>query len=275
MKNLIVSGIGASLNLLSHFSKRYAARLALKIFMSPRKGKIDNAQLSFLHSANRKQVYHDGIPVMTYQWKGRNKTILLAHGWESNSYRWKALITLLQKHDHNIICLDAPAHGDSGGRLFNAILYSEFIKTAAIAYNPDIIVGHSVGGMAAVFSQFKYQLQPVKKIVLLGAPDRFTDVLGRYGKLMGFNNIILDEMGHEVYDRFGNYPTYYASSNFCKDLDVDGLIIHDKEDDIIPYSDADAIAASLVKSKLLSTSGLGHSLRDQSVNTAILEFINS
>ena len=65
---------------------------------------------------------------MTYYWEGNNKTILLAHGWESNSFRWKNLITELQRYGYSIVALDAPAHGDSGSKMFNAILYSEFIN---------------------------------------------------------------------------------------------------------------------------------------------------
>ena len=89
--------------------------------------------------------------IQTYQWKGEKQTILLAHGWESNTYRWKSLINKLHQNGHHIIALDAPAHGQSSGTQFNAILYSEFINVVASHYQPTVIVGHSVGGMATVF----------------------------------------------------------------------------------------------------------------------------
>ena len=53
---------------------------------------------------------------MTYRWLGKKETILLAHGWESNSFRWKDLIVKLDTAlDYNVIALDAPAHGRSSG----------------------------------------------------------------------------------------------------------------------------------------------------------------
>ena len=110
-------------------------------------------------------------------------------------------------------------------------------------------------------------------MVLLGAPARFSDVLQRYVDMMGFNKKIHNQLRQVVNTRFGNFPDYYSTAQFAESLDIDGLIIHDVEDKIIPYSDGQLIAKSYGKSRFISTTSIGHGLRDKSINSAILDFI--
>ena len=88
--------VGALLNASSLISSKYAAAKALALFATPRKGDINEKQASFLNSAKKEQLDYNGNAIMTYQWNGHNKTVLLSHGWESNTSRWKTLIKLLQ-----------------------------------------------------------------------------------------------------------------------------------------------------------------------------------
>jgi pimeloyl-ACP methyl ester carboxylesterase len=199
----------------------------------------------------------------------------LTHGWESNSARWKNLINYLNKKDFNIIAIDAPAHGKSGGKLFNAIMYSEFINVIAKRYQPDILIGHSVGGMATVLFQHKYQMPNVKKIILLGAPSEFTDVLQRYSDMLGYNERIRNQIKLTIINTFGKAPEDFSTARFLKDISSEGLIIHDSEDKVIPYNDAVSINQNFKNSKLITTKGLGHSLNDESVTNHIYEFLEN
>ena len=67
----------------------------MSIFSTPLKGRIREADFDFLNSSFKEELSQGDFPVMTYRWVGKNKTILLAHGWESNSARWKLLINNL------------------------------------------------------------------------------------------------------------------------------------------------------------------------------------
>ena len=183
--------IGALLNASSLVSSKYAAAKALSLFATPRKGDINQKQASFLNSAKKEQLNYNGFSIRTYHWNGHNKTVLLSHGWESNAARWKKLIELLQIQNYNVIALDAPAHGESESKKFNAILYSEFINVVCKQYNPEIIIGHSVGGMASVFFQHKYQLESLKKLVLLGAPSEFEGILKNYTNMLSYNSKVI------------------------------------------------------------------------------------
>ena len=61
----------------------------------------------------------------------------------------KKIVSLADdKKADNIVALDAPAHGTSGSKIFNAVLYSKFIEVVCKEFKPSILMGHSVGGMA-------------------------------------------------------------------------------------------------------------------------------
>lgn len=267
--------IGFIINVTGLFSRKLAARLALYLFTKPRRGKLTEKQFDFLGTAFREELTINSIPIMTYRWLGKGNTILLAHGWESNAARWQYLIEPLRKLDYNIIALDAPAHGKSGSKRFNAILYADFIKVVSKKFKPDFIIGHSVGGMASVFSQTNSDYKALKKMILLGTPSEFTDVLIRYYQMMGYSKRTVKSINQLIKDRFHAEPENFSTAKYLETLNLDGLIIHDEKDTIIPYQDALSINNSLKNSKLITTTGFGHSLVDDSISNYIYEFLKS
>lgn len=275
MKQILIKSIGNYYNSMSYLSKNYAADAALHLFTTPRKGQLLEAHTTFLKTATPYDLSYQKELIKTYQWQGEKSTILLVHGWESNTARWAPLIKELNQKGHHIIALDAPAHGASGHTSFNAILYSEWINIVAQHYNPEIIIGHSVGGMSSALYQYKYNLDSLKKLILLGAPSKFTDVLERYIHMLGFNDRIRDQLNLTIEKRFGNKPENFETGKFLENSQLEGLIIHDKHDSIIPYEDALQLHKNFKNSKLITTDGLGHSLNHPSVTTYINDFITS
>lgn len=274
MSSLVIKSIGNVLNIASLISSKYASKKALNLFASPRKGRYTEDQKEIVSSASFEELTYQDLNIATYHWAGKGKTILLVHGWESNASRWQYILEDLKTQDYNIIAIDAPVHGRSGGKEFNAVLYSEFINIVAQKYQPKVVIGHSVGGMASVFFMHNYQLTSVQKMVLLGAPAHFTGVFSRYKSMMSYNKKISDGLDHIVLERFGKPVAYFSAANFTKTIEAKGLIIHDKKDKIIPYEDAQLIASQYKNSELISTTGFGHGLRDLSLTPKIIEFIN-
>lgn len=272
---IVVKSIGFYLNALSFVSPKKAADKALTIFATPRKGKILEHQKAFLNTAKQEVIYFEDLPIMTYQWKGSKDTILLMHGWESNAHRWHKLIKALKAQDYNIVAIDAPAHGQSGSKQFNALLYASFINETTKKFKPKTVIGHSVGGMASVFFQKIYHYSELKKLVLLGAPSEFINVFKGYTTMLGFNSRLEKQLDQLITERFGNTPSSFSTAKYIKDTAVKGLIIHDKEDKIINYDEALRIANNFKNAEFITTSGLGHSLHHKEVIHHILEFINS
>ncbi len=274
MSSFVIKSIGNVLNAASLISSKYASKKAINLFASPRKGRYSENQQHIIASAYFEELSYDNLNIATYRWVGKNKTILLAHGWESNTSRWDYLLEDLKAQDYNIIALDAPAHGKSGGKQFNAVLYSEFINAVAKKFEPEIIIGHSVGGMASVFCLHNHKLSSIKKMILLGAPAHSTGVFNRYKTMMGYNNRISKGLDRLVLENFGQTVDYFSAATFTETIEIQGLIIHDKKDQVIPYADAQLFENRYKNSELITTKGFGHGLRDKSLTPRIIEFIN-
>ena len=245
------------------------------LFTTPRAGKINEEQSDFLHTAYQEELKYENHRIMTYRWLGTKQTILLTHGWESNSARWKKLIIDFKKKGFNVVALDAPAHGRSGSNVFNAILYAEFINVVAKRFLPNIIIGHSVGGMASAYFQHKYQFAQLKKIILLGSPSEFQDVFKRYTDMLGYNQRMVSQLQQTILERYGSPADSFSTAKFLETIASEGLIIHDEDDRIIPYNDALLLKNSFKNSQLITTKGLGHSLSDASVAEYIYAFIDA
>lgn len=275
MKTLIPKIIGAFINFIGIFNSAYASKLALKLFSKPRDGKLNSYANSFLETATTKTTLnYNSLPIQTYHWEGTKETVLLAHGWESNSGRWRHKIQKLQKEGYNIIALDGPAHGGSGSDTFNAILYSEFINIVSEKFKPTSFIGHSVGAMALVIFLQKQTYSHARKIVLLGAPSAFLGIMKRYKEMMGYSQRIYKGIDTQIELKFGYPPSYFSTADFARNITAEGLLIHDKKDRIIPYQDALDIDAQFKNAKLISTEGLGHSLKGDFVSDEIIKFLS-
>ena len=275
MNSYLPKLISLIINFLSYFSSSYAAKLAVLIFSKPRNAKLNGAAEQYLKTAKQKDVIYKDFTIKTYHWEGCKNTVLLVHGWDSNSFRWKDLIELLKQEDYNIITLDAPAHGASGSKIFNAPLYSECINIIVKAFKINTIIGHSIGGTASVIAQENHHLPFIKKIVLLGAPSNLAISVGNYVKMMNYNTKVAKAMNLYYLKHFNHLPEYYCVENFFKNIQAKGLVIHDKKDRIISFKEALDIKRHYKNSELIKTIGFGHGLKSDKVYQHILAFLKA
>ena len=261
--------VGAGLNTLGILAPSKAAEIALDIFCTPRRGRVMSYQKKFLKKFRQVKLEYNGNHIMTYDNQKPGKTVLLCHGWESNSFRWRKLYKVLQDLDLRIIMMDAPAHGGSGGNKFQALLYGQMIDVVARHYQPECILGHSVGGYSTIFYVSQYKPDFVEQLVIMASPDRLEDITQRYFSMIGLGN----RVGRRYYDlikeRFGEDITAFNASDYASAIESKGIIIHDKEDDVNLFYEAEAIHSKWQNSVLVPTSGYGHSLQDSEVYNTI------
>jgi pimeloyl-ACP methyl ester carboxylesterase len=275
MNSFIPKLIGTFINFIGVFAPKYAGKLAIQLFSIPRKGALKPNDLTFLNTATQKKISYKNFAIQTYQWKNSGDTVVLAHGWESNSSRWKDLIQLLQERHFNIIALDAPAHGATGNKQFNAVLYSECINEVVSRFQPKILIGHSVGGMASVFAMHNHNMESITKLILLGAPDAFSTILNSYETVMRYNGRTKTAIRNYILKTFNFLPEDFSTSKFTSTLNAKALIIHDKKDRIIPFQDGVTIKNNYPKSQFIETKGYGHGLKSTEVYNHILSFLKA
>lgn len=266
---------GAYFNLLALFSKKKAAESAFTLFCTPRKGKILPVQKEFLKMAEADTLDFGGMSLQTYVWSGEKETVMLLHGWESNSFRWRNLIRTLKKEGYNIIAFDAPAHGKSTGEILNVPLYAECTDHMVRKFRPRYIVAHSVGGTTAVYHQYQYETNGVEKLVTIGSPSELKEIMDQYQNMLKFNNRVLSALDAYFAKHFGFRIDDFSTSRFASELELKGLLIHDELDQVAPVTASERVHKNWKNSELIKTRGLGHSLHQEEINQKIIDFLKS
>lgn len=265
--------IGIQLNSLYRINKKKAVIKVYRIFCTPRGGKVKPHQELFLRNAQATKINHGSIQLQTYHWKNSGPTILLVHGWDSNTSRWKDLIELLTQQNYNVIAFDAPAQGNSGGKLLNVPLYSKCIAKMIKMYKPKYLVGHSMGGMSIFFNEHQQKSNSVEKIVSLGSPAEMKKIIDDLQKILGLKPKLMKDVEDYFTDKFEYRFKDFATRNFVKSLHQECLIIHDEYDKVVPIEAGKALQKQLPNATFIKTEGAGHSLNRDYIHQHILEFL--
>lgn len=273
-KKFIAKSIGKYLNLLSLIAPSYTAKKTLEIFAKVRKGKIDKDKtFPILEEGKQNRFHCNGHEIQRYHWKGSGKKVLLLHGWESNTHRWRNLIRSLKTKDFDIHAIDAPAHGYSSGTYHYLTNYAAAATKMIEEYDIEIIVGHSMGGMAMLFAKSIKPLKTVKQLVSIGAPTDFSLIVAGYQNTIGFNKRVYRLLDQLIEKEIKVEIKEFSTSKFTYENLGELLILHDRLDPTIPLWQAERIQKN-VGGKLFITEGFGHSMHQKEVCQKIMEFLN-
>ncbi|MDT0295472.1 alpha/beta hydrolase [Mesonia ostreae] len=265
--------IGMQFNSQHLIQPQKVASKAFELFCSPRKGRVKPEQEDFLNEAKAEVISFQNKKIQTYRWPGNNKKILLVHGWESNTYRWKDFVKELQKEEYDIFAFDAPAHGYSEGKMINVPLYANAIQEVVTHISPSMIVGHSIGAMSTIYNQHQFT-NDVEKLILLGPPSEISSIMSDYQKLLQLKPRVMKTLEDYFQKQLGYKFDEFSIARFAKEVRKPGLIIHDQYDKIAPITASEAIHKEWKNSKLIVTQGGGHSLSNEQVYQHMLSFIN-
>lgn len=266
--------IGLYINLMSYLFPKKAAQLAYKFFTEPREGKLlPDTIPDILKEAEQEVIFHEEHAIQTYTWRGNETKILLVHGWESNASRWEQFIIYLRKSQSTIIALDGPAQGLSSGIEFNIPQYAKYLDALVKKFQPQFMIGHSMGGATCLYYQYKYKHPALKKMVILGAPSEFEILLNNYRKTISLNSKTFQLLTDKFTERFNLHPSEFSGKRFASTLNLQGLIAHDIDDDVVSFNEGKKIAEAWKSSKFIETKGLGHSLHDEKLYQQINIFL--
>jgi esterase/lipase len=271
---LLTKSIGSYINLMSFVAPKKATQMAHGYFSQPRKGKLTKDTLpKTLKEAKSESIQHNEDVIQTYIWQGNETVILLIHGWESNSSRWKKMLPYLKKSGSTIIAIDGPAQGLSSGKEFTVTKYAEFIDIAAKKYQPNYIIGHSMGGQTSLYYQYKYQNPSVQKMVILGAPSDFTIILKNFITLLSLNNKITKALTNKYTNFLNQNLEQFTSKEFVSKINVKGFLAHDIEDTVVLFDEGKKIVAAWKDVQFIQTKGLGHKLHDDELYRKVAQFL--
>ncbi|OIR13300.1 alpha/beta hydrolase family protein [mine drainage metagenome] len=266
------------LNTIALVSPRLAAEKALDLFCTPfgKRNKL-HAPPVFHHAEKLSFELKDSIIINGWRWKSDRsdaKKILIAHGFNSNSYKFEKYVLHLQTEGFEVLAFDAPAHGMSEGKRVNALLYRDMILEIEKKYGQLFgIMAHSLGGLSAALAAEK--IKTLEKLVLIAPATETYRAVDNFFTLIQLNHSFKKEF-EEVLMEFAGYPiSYFSVSRAITNITANTLWLHDTEDFTCSFEDVLPVQKmNLPSLQFYITNGLGHSriYKENKVIKAIVSF---
>lgn len=244
----------------------------------PQVHKLRDHETAVLEIAERSVVPYKGFDIESYHWPGKGENILLIHGWEGQAGNFADLILKLRAADYNIFSFDGPSHGFSSKGKTSLFEFTELVGFFIREYQVTKLVSHSFGGVATTYSLYANQDLHINRYVLLTTPDKFLERIDDVATQSG----ITEKVKYRLIDKLEAESGYSASDlnvhDFVQQVHVDkALIIHDKNDKIIPISQSLNVHQHWNNSEFEAIEGTGHFriLRTDFVLDKVLEFLEN
>lgn len=266
--------LGMYLNAFTRVWPQKGGKMVFKLFCTPKPREIHPEEMAFLQTARQGKINFQGQSIRTYTWGTGPKKVLLVHGWQSLSARWKPLVETLISSEFTLLAYDAPGHGLSGGRQFTIPENAELIhRIMKVQGDFEAVVGHSLGSLSLLYAAARHELPEIKKWVLMAPPISLNDLVSLFQTTLSLNSGTMNRMIGEMKAATPGGLETFGLAQLVTNLSSPGLIIHDRDDDRVPYGNATALAAVWPQARLVSTRGLGHRLRSTEVHRLAANFI--
>ncbi len=219
-----------------------------------------------------------------------NSAIIILHGWNLSSLKYKKLIDEFKKEEYLVFALDFPGFGQSRlpDKPYKLSDYVTFLNNylAKKGLGKVILIGHSFGGRVAIKFASLYP-EKIEKIILTGVPGVtpamnikliIFKIIAQLGKLIFYKsilNIFAPILRKILYKLAGEYD--YAKTSgvmretFKKIINEDltspmskikspTFLIWGTNDTITPVWIAKKMQSIIKSSKVIALSGEGHSV---------------
>lgn len=274
MKKLISKSIGFSLNTMAVIAPHSAARIGFNLFCYPIRTKLTDKHKNFLLNAERSTLQHRGETIQWYKWGTGEHKVLMLHGWQSHTFRWKNYIESFDLTKYTVYSLDAPGHGLSTGKFMTLPLYSEVVELFLEKNGKvDTVIAHSIGSFTAIYTFHRLAHFSPANLIALAPPGEAEDFFNFYTKELGLNSKTIKLIVGYFEEQIKQTPSYFSAQKFAASLTSKGLLIHDEEDMDTSVENSKRIHSQWKNSSLVVTKGYGHNLRSEHVIRQVIDFV--
>ena len=249
-----------------------------RLFCTPRRLPAKPWEAAALAGAQRRRVAYTTGPVAVYEWGDPHQpAVVLVHGWEHRATFWGAWVAPLLAAGHRVVALDAPAHGASAGRRVDLLQFAGAVGAVlATAGEVRAVVAHSFGAASVAGLPVALPAGPLPRLVLLSAPLGTLVIANRFAKMLRLPAAMIPRMVSHIKTFTGRDATSFAVATAGPTLGAERvLLVHDEQDEIVPFAEARQLAAAWPTAQFIATQGLGHNhiLRDAAVVRQVIAFL--
>lgn len=248
---------------------------AERLFLTPPRPRLPQSTFFDFLDAHAGFVEYRGRSLATWRWGPQDApAVLLAHGWGGHAAQMRAFVQPLLSAGYRVIAYDQPAHGLSEGRLTGLPDFAGAIGAVAAWHgNVRHVIAHSLGGVAAALALTKGV--SLERAVLISPPSDLVGYSRRFARWLWIPERVRRAMQAAIEERFGVRWSDFELPRIAPRLRAPALVIHDRDDSMVPWTQGAALAQAWPGARLLSTEGLGHGriLEHPQVTRAALDFI--
>lgn len=252
-----------------------AGHIAHFLWFKPTRFKTPAAEQRVLATARVEHLQISDHRIATYCWGQQGPTVLLVHGWSGRGTQLGAFAKPLVEAGYRVISFDAPAHGKSSGKQTNLFEVADVIVALQKHYGHfDAVITHSFGGPCTAIA-LQRGLK-TKRLVSISPPATTTGLVSKFLNILNIPEKAGKNMVQRIEATFGkNIWDEISMINSIKGITIPGLLIHDSNDEMIPWQEGYAIANAWPNASFTKTSGLGHRriLRNRKVIESAVRFI--
>jgi pimeloyl-ACP methyl ester carboxylesterase len=255
------------------FAPTVAARFARRLLMTPQRHREKDFERA-ARAIAEPVTFRFGLSGL--RWGHAGPVVLAMHGWSGRPTQFGAFVAPLLAAGRQVIALEAPAHGRSPGHEAHVFSFVEALLEAGSEIKGlESVVGHSMGGAAALYAA--HLGLPVDRVATLGAPAALRRVLARFAEWVALPAPAAEAFLDTVNRHVGVDADEMDVARFAGRLGFDGLVVHDRDDREVPFSEAQALTAAWPAARSLFTTGLGHNrlLADAGVVDATVRFLTA
>lgn len=252
--------------------------LAYKKLTNPQIHKLRPYEIDFLETATKETLPFLNFTIQLYQWGNpQNESVLLIHGWEGQAGNFSDLIPKLLQQNYYVIAFDAPSHGFSSKGTTSLFEFSDLVAILIERFNCSKITSHSFGGVATTYALYRNPALKIDKYALLTTPDKFSQRIDTVADVVGISEKVKQRLIQRLEQEMNIDVQSIGVSLFVQTISVqEALIIHDKNDRVIPLEQSQNVQHHWKNCSLKVIEGTGHFriLRTESVLDDLVQFLS-
>ncbi len=254
-----------------------AARMAYAQLATPPRAALRDWQHALRQHAVTRWLPFGGAELAVMDW-GKGPTVLMVHGWGGHATDMGCMIGPLVRAGFRVVAFDAPAHGKSSGRSADLVQFAAAIAAVAGHAGPlHAVVAHGLGASMAMYAQRDWGTGAAR-MVLVSPLEHFSWFIDSFGERMGIGAQVLTRVRGMLETLYGGRLDWARMSvlDMVRTTRSAILVVHDEDDQEIPFEHGLALAGTRPDVQLKRTRGYGHHLvlRSASVIDSIVKFIS-
>jgi hypothetical protein len=268
-------GTHVLLTALWHLAPNATKNIILKGFFKPTSYALTPLERQFLENSTSFHIHVHDKEIRCWKW-GSGPGILFVHGWNGRGVNFAYFFKPFIDAGYSVITYDAPAHGKSEGHVTNYFELSDTVRAflnPSHGFNIQGIIAYSIGASAAINCISKDK--PSVDAVLIAPALKLKEILFNAFNHHGVPESVYRNLVGEM-ERYYGYDVHQDNPYvLAKTISTKMLIVHDKDDRTIPYTDSKILSEKTDNFFLHTTEGLGHKqiLRDNAVVDVITAYI--